>query len=57
MVKVWNVTLTFATKDGVRIQRTVALRDSFRANAEARATANAVPAGATLLAVAGKVAR
>jgi hypothetical protein len=46
MNKVFRVTLTFVTKDGVGITRTVALRDQYRASAEARAKDIALPPGA-----------
>ena len=56
-MKVFQITLTFTTKAGVQVQRTVQLRDSFRANAEARAKLTAVPVGATNVAATGRVSR
>jgi hypothetical protein len=47
MNKRFKVTLTFTTRSGVRVQRSVTLRDQFARNAEARALSTAVPQDAT----------
>lgn len=50
-VKQHTIKVTFVTKAGVRILRTVTLTDASRSNAEYRAKRIAVPQGATNVAV------
>ena len=50
MQRIFRVTVTFVAASGVTVTRTVAIRDTSRISATARATANAVPATAKVIA-------
>jgi hypothetical protein len=50
-VKAHTIKVSFVTKSGVRVERTVTLTDTSRSKAEFRALAVAVPATATNAAV------